>query len=88
MNKGIDSACNNLQSGQTLCLGWPGQDCTTTYVVKKDDTCDQIISAHGINSTVIYGNNPQINADCTNIYIGEVRPLSPATRRNSPLTHV
>ena len=73
-NPGIDSTCNNLLPGQELCLGTAGVDCTTTYVVKSGDSCDQIVANHGINSTMLYANNPQINADCSNIYIGEVRP--------------
>ncbi|KAJ8456962.1 hypothetical protein ONZ45_g18509 [Pleurotus djamor] len=68
----IDSACSNLQIGATICLGYEGEDCSTTYVVKPDDTCSQIAAAHGINSTILYGNNPQINDGCTNIYVGEV----------------
>lgn len=72
-NPNIDGTCNNLQPGQTLCLGYQGQDCQTTYVVKGGDTCDQITGVHGINATMLWANNQQINADCTNIYIGEVR---------------
>ena len=36
------------------------------------DTCDAIASAHNVNTTLLHENNPQINPDCTNIYIGEV----------------
>ena len=75
VNAGIDQSCNNLQPGQDLCLGWTGQDCTTTYVVKQNDDCDLITSMHSINSTMLYANNPQINPDCTNLYVGEVRAL-------------
>lgn len=50
-----------------------GEDCTTTYVIQANDTCDQITASHAINSTMLYANNPQINVDCTNLYIGEVR---------------
>jgi len=72
VNSGIDSRCDNLTPGENLCLGYTGQDCTTTYVVKANDTCELITSAYSVNSTILYGNNPQINADCTNIYIGEL----------------
>ena len=72
-NPQIDGSCNNLQPGQSICLGYQGQDCQTTYVVKGGDSCDQIVGNHGINSTMLWANNAQINADCTNIYIGEVR---------------
>lgn len=68
----IDSTCSNLQPGGEICLGTAGEDCSTTYVVKDNDTCDGINSAHGLNSTILYLNNPQINQACDNIYIGEV----------------
>ena len=73
MNYGIiDDACDNLVVGNTYCLGWAGEDCTTTYVVQANDDCDIISSAAGISLNTLYQNNPQINEDCTNIYIGEV----------------
>lgn len=72
VNPKIDGGCDNLQIGDTLCLGLTGQDCTTTYVVQPNDDCDIITSNHGVNSTMLYANNPQINPDCTNLYVGEV----------------
>lgn len=68
----INSQCTNLVPGEELCLGYAGKDCITTYVVKPDDTCTDIASAAGINTTILKMNNPQINSDCSNIYIGEV----------------
>lgn len=38
----------------------------------KGDTCDAVAAAHNVNTTLLYENNPQINPECTNIYIGEV----------------
>ncbi|KAN0082728.1 hypothetical protein V8E55_008523 [Tylopilus felleus] len=73
VNEGvIDTACDNLQPNSSICLGWEGEDCDTTYVVQLGDTCDDIYAAQSINATLLYGNNPQINPDCTNIYVGEV----------------
>jgi len=72
VNPGINSDCTNLLPGQTLCLGTSGKDCTTTYVVKPNDDCDMVSSAYNINTTVLSHNNPQLNADCSNLYIGEV----------------
>jgi LysM repeat protein len=40
--------------------------------VAKGDTCDAIAAAHNVNTTLVHENNPQINPDCSNIYIGEV----------------
>ncbi|KAH7909423.1 hypothetical protein BJ138DRAFT_990358, partial [Hygrophoropsis aurantiaca] len=68
----IDEECNNLNPGTSYCLGWQGEDCSTTYVVQPNDDCDIISNGAGINNTILYLNNPQINSDCTNIYIGEV----------------
>ena len=72
----VDTQCNNLMPGEDLCLGWQGEDCDTTYVVQPNDDCDLITGMAGINDTILYLNNPQINSDCTNIYIGEVRNVS------------
>lgn len=69
----INELCTNLVPGSFLCLGYANEDCMTTYRVAADDTCDQISSNFNINSTILYLNNPQINAECTNIYVGEVR---------------
>lgn len=74
INNGIiDSSCSNLQPNSTICLGYTDQDCSTTYVVQANDTCTAITQTAGINSTMLYANNPQINQDCSNLYIGEVR---------------
>lgn len=59
--------------GQTLCLGTSDEDCTTTYVVHPNDDCNIVASKNNINTTVLSINNPQLNADCSNMYIGEVR---------------
>jgi len=72
VNPKIDSQCSNLTPGDTLCLGYAGEDCNQTYIVRKDDTCDLISQRTGVNSTLLWANNPQINNECTNIYIGEV----------------
>jgi hypothetical protein len=69
----INYNCSNLQYGEIICLGSVGADCQTTHVVGSGDTCDSIASVAGINTTMLNLNNPQIDADCTNVYIGEVR---------------
>ncbi|KIJ64104.1 carbohydrate-binding module family 50 protein [Hydnomerulius pinastri MD-312] len=90
----IDAECNNLSPGASLCLGWQGEDCSTTYVVKKDDTCDDISGTWGVNNTILYMNNPQINEDCSNIYVGEVLCTSttvqvpPAPAGSVPVTAI
>jgi len=68
----INDACTNLQVGQQLCLGNVGSDCQTTYVVKQGDYCDLISQNNAINTTLLMTNNPQIDDNCYNLYIGEV----------------
>jgi len=69
----IDSQCTNLVPGETLCLGYKdAEDCKTTYVVKADDDCEAISKSFGLNSTILTLNNPQIDNECGNLYIGEV----------------
>ncbi|KIM36343.1 carbohydrate-binding module family 50 protein, partial [Hebeloma cylindrosporum] len=69
----INGDCTNLIPGQTICLGVKAEeDCSTTYTVSVGDTCENIASNNGLNSTILYLNNPQINDDCSNIYLGEV----------------
>lgn len=72
VNPTIDPGCGNLLPGQTLCLGNTGEDCSETYPVQVDDTCDSIMANHGLNSTLLFANNPQIHQACDNIYTGEV----------------
>ncbi|KAG6828481.1 hypothetical protein H0H87_001838 [Tephrocybe sp. NHM501043] len=65
-----------LAQCKTICLGYAGEDCSTTYKVVADDTCEQIAGNHGLNTTILYLNNPQIDSACSNIYIGEVLCVS------------
>ncbi|ORX36354.1 hypothetical protein BD324DRAFT_628452 [Kockovaella imperatae] len=68
----IDENCENLQPGETICLGVAGQDCTKVYTVKSGDTCEWLMATYGMSNTTLWSNNPQIDPECTNIYIGEV----------------
>lgn len=68
----INDGCTNLAVGQVICLGETGADCATTYSVKTGDYCDLIASNNGINSTLLMTNNPQIDDNCYNLYVGEV----------------
>jgi hypothetical protein len=45
---------------------------TRPTAVVGGDTCDAVAAAHSVNTTLLHENNPQINPECTNIYIGEV----------------
>jgi hypothetical protein len=94
----IDQSCSNLTPGAEICLGYENEDCSTTYIVKADDTCEGIASAVGVNSTILTQNNPQIDGECGNIYIGEVSlapyhcisfsPLYPSPRAQENSTRI
>jgi len=68
----INQDCSNLYPGEQLCLGHTGEDCTDTYVVEACDTCEDISNKTGVPLDQLYVNNPQIDDDCSNIYVGEV----------------
>jgi len=77
LNPSINAGCTNLVPGQVLCLGSPGHDCCTTYVVEPNDDCYKVADAHHIDLHMIYQNNPQLDAKCDNMYIGEVLCVAP-----------
>ncbi|PAV15808.1 hypothetical protein PNOK_0866600 [Pyrrhoderma noxium] len=64
--------CGSLRAGQSICLGLSGKDCQTTQVISSGQTCASIISSAGISLQTLHANNPNVNADCSNIYPGEV----------------
>ncbi|EJD01864.1 uncharacterized protein FOMMEDRAFT_123923 [Fomitiporia mediterranea MF3/22] len=72
VNPQINDACTNLAVDQVLCLGIVGQDCTTTAVVNSGDTCTSIEATARIPDATLKANNPNVNADCSNLRIGEV----------------
>ncbi|ORY25807.1 hypothetical protein BCR39DRAFT_277723 [Naematelia encephala] len=68
----INENCDNLTPNQIVCLGVQGQDCQKTYTVVANDTCAWVEEMYGMPNGTLYANNPQINGECNNIYIGEV----------------
>ena len=50
----------------------PVRSLTRPTAVVGGDTCDAVAAAHNVNTTLLHENNPQINPECTNIYVGEV----------------
>jgi len=45
---------------------------TRPIAVVAGDICDAVAAAHNVNTTLLYENNPQIDPECSNIYIDEV----------------
>ncbi|KAF8876162.1 hypothetical protein BD779DRAFT_1561260 [Infundibulicybe gibba] len=71
-NSQIDPLCDNIFVGQVLCLGLVGHDCQDTHIIQSGEGCDTITAGAGITSDILRTNNPNVNANCTNIYPGEV----------------
>jgi len=63
---GLNSNCDNLLAGATICLA---SSCTL-YTVQGTDTCASIISGQGSNitGTQLLAWNPNINSLCGNLY--------------------
>jgi len=68
----ISENCDNLTPGEIICLGIQGQDCTKVYTVVANDTCQWIEEMYGVSNATLVANNPQIDEECSNIYVGEV----------------
>ncbi|KAG5731543.1 hypothetical protein E4T56_gene5484, partial [Termitomyces sp. T112] len=71
-NPTVAAECKDLQAGQVLCLGLEGQDCSIVQVVAEGDSCNNITMSANITLATLRANNPNVNANCTNIYPGEV----------------
>lgn len=76
-NGTINPYCDNLYPDEVICLGIAGQDCSTTYVMQSGDTCYTIAVGAGTTVATLLANNPNVNADCTNIYPSEVLCTAP-----------
>ncbi|KAI0329335.1 hypothetical protein GY45DRAFT_1325107 [Cubamyces sp. BRFM 1775] len=65
----IDPACENLEIGMEICLGFVGQDCSVVHVVQNNDTCDKIADDAGTSVGIIIANNAGINSDCSYVLL-------------------
>ncbi|KAN0134321.1 hypothetical protein V8E53_007819 [Lactarius tabidus] len=72
VNAAIDPLCDNLAEGEDLCLGLVGEDCSTVATVQSGDSCSSIAATANIPVSTLISNNPNVNANCTNIYPGLV----------------
>ncbi|KAJ3814756.1 hypothetical protein F5876DRAFT_72651 [Lentinula aff. lateritia] len=71
-NPSINSGCTNLAIGEVLCI--PGAaSCPSgvTYVVKDGDVCINIADMFNITLAALDASNPEIDANCDNLSIGE-----------------
>ncbi|KAF9002289.1 hypothetical protein BDQ17DRAFT_1542372 [Cyathus striatus] len=68
----INSDCSNLFVGEVLCLATQEENCPDVSVVHSGDSCNNIAYNSGISVTLLIENNPNVNADCTNLHPGEL----------------
>ena len=63
----------NGRPAQELCLGIKGEDCNNVAVIATHGACSSIATAAGVTMAKLLENNPNLNKDCSNGYVGMVR---------------
>ncbi|KAG9099051.1 hypothetical protein FS749_002248 [Ceratobasidium sp. UAMH 11750] len=56
--------CNALSIGQSLCIIDSTYHCQPVYTVKSGNSCFNIASTNGIDTTQLINNNPQLGSSC------------------------
>ncbi|KAG8734954.1 hypothetical protein FRC10_011157 [Ceratobasidium sp. 414] len=85
--------CNALSIGQSLCVidltAPPAEDstynCQPVYTVKSGDSCFNIASSNGIDTTQLINNNPQLGSSCA-IQPGQNLCVAKPTATSAPAT--
>jgi len=75
----INPECTNLRPDDWLCLGLVSRWCRPVYTVEPGDTCYKIADQFHISVDDLRAHDPSINAGCTNIDVGEVLCVAPAS---------
>ncbi|KIK60810.1 hypothetical protein GYMLUDRAFT_43424 [Collybiopsis luxurians FD-317 M1] len=79
-NPQIDSFCSNLAPGELLATPANScSNCVTAYTVQPNDICTVISSRFDVSLAQLLCANPKINAECTNLLIGEILCIPPAS---------
>ncbi|KAJ3767090.1 hypothetical protein FB446DRAFT_793512 [Lentinula raphanica] len=65
----IVAALGAIQCANSIAV--PRATCEATYTVVSGDTCDEIAAKYGITAAALEIANPQIDANCDNLFIGE-----------------
>ncbi|KAG5637273.1 hypothetical protein H0H81_005167 [Sphagnurus paluster] len=73
LNPTINAACTNLIGGTAICTDSALNNCGSVYAVKgTEGGCAGIATALKITLAQLLSLNPNVNAQCTNIYVGEM----------------
>ncbi|ESK91741.1 carbohydrate-binding module family 50 protein [Moniliophthora roreri MCA 2997] len=72
------NTCSGLIAGQAICVDSPLVNCSAVYTVDgSEGGCFNIAQAQGISLSALLDLNPNVNEQCTNIYVGEVLCIAP-----------
>ncbi|KAK7014296.1 hypothetical protein R3P38DRAFT_3003090 [Favolaschia claudopus] len=70
-NPEVNAACTNIELGSAYCVSGGGAACAKVYTVVSGDSCAGIVKSQGVAQARLNALNPQINADCSNLGVGE-----------------
>lgn len=70
-NPEINVGCTNIQLAAAYCVGGGGNACAKVYTVVSGDSCAAIVKSQGVTQARLNALNPQINAACSNLGVGE-----------------
>ncbi|KAJ3843541.1 hypothetical protein EV361DRAFT_948213 [Lentinula raphanica] len=71
-NPQIDGRCDNLFIGEQLCIPGTPSVCSDEYTVESGDICITIANKYNITVAQLESANPEIDAFCDNLQVGEV----------------
>ncbi|KAF5383492.1 hypothetical protein D9757_006090 [Collybiopsis confluens] len=71
-NPAVNAQCSNLSVGELLCIPLPPAGCSAQYTVASGDVCISIANKFGITAAQLQSANPQIDAACDNLAVGEL----------------
>ena len=75
LNPTINAQCTNLIAGNQYCVqaarDRPIRTCAKSQRVREGDTCDALAKRNGITLATFYSLNPTIDANCSNLLLGQ-----------------
>ncbi|KAE9390179.1 hypothetical protein BT96DRAFT_353020 [Gymnopus androsaceus JB14] len=84
----VDANCDNLSVGEKLCIPFPPTGCSAQHTVISGDNCVAIAAEFGTTFAALVAANSNaqtffiqaVNAECSNLSVGEVLCIPCATQ--------